>query len=777
MTSVICFVGIIYIIFSGLFLIKKRRGLPLYEKPELFMFYVITRIVPTFMFKDQSLKLWINLLLELALIGLFLYYLNKKTSKEKAGCIFALYLFQPASILSVLSAKVSGLLVLLVTLEIICICYEFIIGKKGNIISFLPEYFILGIGALSFSIATGVIGQHLRDIGKVEGIPVALIMAVAILMVVLIRCIYRMVAGNYIENPEAVCGNTNKDCSCRALKNKTLTRNDIVIMLVLTVVFGGFVLYGLGSHKAPETYKTLKQGGKGSNQVVLNFDREVKLSKIYIYLGYKSDRVFSFSYKSNDVTEWKVFESKHEVESPFKWNEVKVDNALTSLGMVLMDGEASIHEIVCIDEGGNRVLPSNAGDNINLFDEQSLFKGIRTYYDQTMFDEVYHGRTAYEFLHGLSIYENTHPPLGKTIISIGIRFFGMNPFGWRIMCGLFGILMVPLMYLFAHRMLRSTGTAAFTTILLCTGFMNLTLSRIATIDILVALFVLLMFYFMYLFCVKCDTEKNFKVQALTLGLCGISMALAISTKWTGFYGVLGIAVIFFIWLWRNIGGFKGIKKNRSYLVRLAVVCCISFILIPFLIYTLSYIPFMKVYKDKGLLKAMIDNGKLMLSYHSTTVFEHPYSSEWYEWLFDIKPLLDSYTTLKDGNISTIATFCNPLLAWGGLAALFHQFYLWRCEKCRNAQFLILAYCSMVMPWLFIHRTVFIYQYFIGFLIIILMIGNSMIHLKKGKKYMIITASISIALFILFYPVLTGIGVKYNFVNMVLEWMMTWRFAI
>lgn len=68
------------------------------------------------------------------------------------------------------------------------------------------------------------------------------------------------------------------------------------------------------------------------------------------------------------------------------------------------------------------------------FDEQELYEDGITYQDQTIFDEIYHGRTAYEFLHGLPIYENTHPPLGKTLISVGIAVFGMNPFGWRFMC-------------------------------------------------------------------------------------------------------------------------------------------------------------------------------------------------------------------------------------------------------------------------------------------------------------------------------------------------------
>ena len=62
-----------------------------------------------------------------------------------------------------------------------------------------------------------------------------------------------------------------------------------------------------------------------------------------------------------------------------------------------------------------------------LFDEQEMYPEVKTYLTGTMFDEVYHGRTAYEFIHGLVTYETTHPQLGKVLIALGVRIFGMTP--------------------------------------------------------------------------------------------------------------------------------------------------------------------------------------------------------------------------------------------------------------------------------------------------------------------------------------------------------------
>ena len=82
-------------------------------------------------------------------------------------------------------------------------------------------------------------------------------------------------------------------------------------------------------------------------------------------------------------------------------------------------------------------MPVTGGDA--LFDEQSEVPDTISQLNSMYFDEIYHARTAYEFLHGLPTYENTHPPLGKIFIALGVAIFGMNPFGWRIMGTLFGI--------------------------------------------------------------------------------------------------------------------------------------------------------------------------------------------------------------------------------------------------------------------------------------------------------------------------------------------------
>lgn len=97
-------------------------------------------------------------------------------------------------------------------------------------------------------------------------------------------------------------------------------------------------------------------------------------------------------------------------------------------------------------------------DPENLLDEQDTLEGEPSWYNSTYFDEIYHARTAFELLNGTSVYEWTHPPLGKVLMSWCIALFGMTPFGWRFAGCMAGILMLPFMYLVGQAVDQEAGS-------------------------------------------------------------------------------------------------------------------------------------------------------------------------------------------------------------------------------------------------------------------------------------------------------------------------------
>lgn len=747
-----------------------RKHLPEYKTPQLLLFYFFTRVFPLLMLAEKTQKHLLCLSMEWVIIGLLYYYVCLNKSHKMQNIILCYYFFQPASAMLILSGDIRGICVSLFVLFLLCVTDRIMEKRKISLYAFWQEYLLFCVGC-SALILTGKNVYALCTIG------VAVVGTVTRVV-----CLWKAPvnigvctpgAGGPCNTEEPGAANGSEILSHRKY---CFSKIDFLCMALLTLVFAAAVLWKLGSHDTPETSATFKVGNPGENEIVLYFDEETDLSEVWIYLGYRGKRDISFSTMSKDSSAWEVLDGDYVAESAFCWNRVTVNRRLTSLGMVLLKEEAQIFEIVCLDGEGRVCIPQNSADYPALFDEQDLFVNPATYYDGTMFDEVYHGRTAYEFLHQLPIYENTHPPLGKSIISIGIALFGMNPFGFRIMCALAGILMIPLMYLFARKMFGKTDVACFATILLETAFMNTTLSRIATIDILVALFVLAMFFFMYGYTRALRRQDRFAKQMLWLFLSGLFMALAISTKWTGFYGAAGIAVIFFYSLLQQTGGIRGVRAHKTFLLKTACFCVLFFLVIPGIIYTLSYLPFARIYTDKSLIKNMLDNAKLMFTYHKDCVFDHPYSSEWYHWLVGMKPLADCRTYFDDGTAGAVMTMLNPLLCIGGLFALIHQFYLCKEKKCSRAFFLIVAYLSMLLPWLLIHRTVFIYQYFISALFLILMIANSLSYSRHRKRNMLVFAVLSMILYVLYYPVLTGRPAKLSFVNQILELFEGWHIA-
>ena len=552
------------------------------------------------------------------------------------------------------------------------------------------------------------------------------------------------------------------------LHKLNVTRRDLKIIVIITFLFLLFGLNGLGTAKAPESFMKVGSNNDLPYEVMLNLGSEQEVAEVRVYLGPTDHRHVSVFIAENG--KWKERYSKKEIVSVFAWNQIYIDAKTSAVDLIFTDAEASIGEIVCVAKNGKVIMPVNALEFPEFFDEQDCYNSPITYYDQTMFDEVYHARTAYEHLNGLPIYEISHPPLGKTLISIGIAVFGMNPFGWRIVCLIFGSLMIPIMYLFALRITKKTSYATLAAILLSTEFMHYSLSRIATIDIIVGFFVLCMFYAVYAFV---QEEKR-----RYLLFAGIASGMGVATKWTACYALFGLAIIIFTWMflrWRKSGFTKDNRKDWCILVAHCVRC---FVLIPAIIYVLSYIPYAMVYTDKNLIEHAISNSTYMYEYHSATVFEHPFSSPWYTWVFNWVPLLDEYTVIGS-NVTIIACFVNPLVSFLGLVSVIHHIYLGIVKKNKRAGFLLACYFVMLAPWILITRTVFIYQYFICTLMLILMICHSIecLNFKEEDKMIRIIAVIAICLFVLFFPVISGMEVSRNYVDGFLRWLPRWGFSI
>ena len=347
---------------------------------------------------------------------------------------------------------------------------------------------------------------------------------------------------------------------------------------------------------------------------------------------------------------------------------------------------------------------------ISLFCVDSTVPEKSTWHNSTYFDEIYHARTAKEHIDGVYPYEVTHPPLGKLILGIGIRLFGMTPFGWRFMGTLFGVLMLPILYAFLKNMFGRTPVAACGTILFAADFMHLTQTRIATIDTYAVFFILCMYWFLYRY-LTLPAGTPFRKGALPLFLSGLFWGLGVASKWTVIYAGAGLAILYFIGFYQKLRDWpaEGQASRTGWIVKTLLFSVLCFIVIPFFIYCASYLPYAQAMGVDLSLSATLDGARrsfpvlfqnlwgkftlpagefsaasiptdslpgivannqwYMLTYHEGVHASHPYSSWWFQWLVDGRPILYYMDNSVAGYTTRFAAFSNPAVCWAGLGAI------------------------------------------------------------------------------------------------------------
>ncbi len=457
----------------------------------------------------------------------------------------------------------------------------------------------------------------------------------------------------------------------------------------------------------------------------------------------------------------------------FQWS----TDAVSVTGEVTVTVQnGAIMEIAFRDAAG-ALLPVSGGGA--LCDEQSLVPKTISQLNSMYFDEIYHGRTGYEMLHKMSVYETTHPPLGKVFIMLGIAVFGMNGFGWRVAGALFGAAMVPLFYLLGRRLTRRPWLALAGAALFGLDFMRFTQSRIATIDVYVTFFILLGAYGM-LWYAQTVLQKGVRAAILPMALSGLAFGLGCASKWTGIYAGAGLAVVYF-WVlyarWRQQQ--PGFGREAALAVGGGVV---FFVALPLALYLASYLPYL--WRDPSF--GLADWWQCQVSmyrYHSQLVATHSFESRWYTWPLMLRPVWYYMGGgLPEGTYASIAVLGNPVVWWGGLAALMAVGRRILCGKgSRSGAFVCVMFLAQLLPWVLVTRCTFLYHCFpsLGFTLLALLLWLARLERRRpalAHGMTIGVVALAAVLFVWFYPALAGVPVSEGWARSLL-WMPSWGFYI
>lgn len=444
------------------------------------------------------------------------------------------------------------------------------------------------------------------------------------------------------------------------LPHHPMERRDILPALLLTAVYAFTAFFQLGDFKVPQNVVKLQQG----DSIKFSYDQPTTVDKVSFYTslgtgyytlewqdengdwqGVKLDQPY------NSLFKWRVLdleevdsdgltinaENKNEDKLPigvimasnFRLTATNAprDEGLWLAELALWSGEQIQAEGTAREQ--RTPLPKPVPDHADvggeaLFDERGLWSAKYTYMNSSYFDEIYHPRTALEHLNHVYPYEVSHPPLGKLILSIGVMIFGMVPFGWRFMGTLFGVLMVPVLYIFLKNLFGKTPVALCGTALFTFDFMHLVQTRIATIDTYGVFFILVSYYFMYRW-LAVPAGKKLRWYILPLFLSGLFWGVGCASKWTVVYAGVGLALLWLLGMIFKAGDWREAEDRArqasappeirrevteamfqeapppwarpeipSFPIHVAGTILLSvsfFVLIPVCIYTASYFPY------------------------------------------------------------------------------------------------------------------------------------------------------------------------------------------
>ncbi len=590
---------------------------------------------------------------------------------------------------------------------------------------------------------------------------------------------------------------------------------DLVIILCISFFYAYFAFHNLGNAFAPETEEPFPY----NSSLEITSSTQEPISYLSLYLLDETYLAFAVEVKESTDAEW-TYSQEIVMEDSFSWmnihltapaeyvrltnitlNNIASDDVSNLLKSDNLTTGPSIGEIVLYGADENILSPYNPSTHPNLYDEQTLIPTDMNHLCRTYFDEIYYTNTAYDMIHGLPTFERTHPPFGKILIAIGALLFGFNPFGFRFIGVLFGILMLPFLYLLGRNITNDRGIGAFISFIFAFDFMHYTQTRIATLDVFVTFFIIIMYYFMEQYIRLNFYDTPLAKTWFPLGTCGIAFGFGIASKWTGFYAGAGLAILFFYQMFKRYREYRFALQspsestngiNHSTIIqtfwsnfwKTIAFCLLFFITIPFIIYLFSYLPYVEE-TNSGLFKRMFDSQEVMFTFHSTLDSTHPYSSRWYEWPIMVRPILYCAQIIGGYAYTGISAFGNPFVWWAGIPAFLFMIYLALKKKDKYAGFLCISYLAQYLPWVFIKRYTFIYHYFPSVPFVALMIGYSFLKLKNitlekkiiDKKsfycLLIIYSAATYGLFQLFLPVLTGEPISYSYAEDYLRWFETW----
>lgn len=335
-----------------------------------------------------------------------------------------------------------------------------------------------------------------------------------------------------------------------------------------------------------------------------------------------------------------------------------------------------------------------------------------------------------------------HPPLGKWLIGFGILLAGADSgWGWRLAVAVAGVLTVGATMRLAMLLTRSHWVAWCAGLLLAIDGVHVVLSRVALLDGLLTLFIVLgavCFAHDHRRVTHAAEAARVQWRRPWLLAAGVMFGAAASIKWSGLYGLAGFLVLITI---SDLVQRMRVRRHspiaapthpvRTATAQAAVAALIT-LPVAVVTYLMTWIGWIVrpggQYRIEGIpwWDSLWTWHSHSLSWHQSLDAPHPYQSHPLTWPLGLRPTA-MYLERGETHTAIISPLPNVLVTWAGLLALVWLVWMVgraaaHALKQRTVQplhthamwvsaFVLTGYLSGWVPWVFTWSRPAVFQFY------------------------------------------------------------------
>jgi dolichyl-phosphate-mannose--protein O-mannosyl transferase len=407
--------------------------------------------------------------------------------------------------------------------------------------------------------------------------------------------------------------------------------------------------------------------------------------------------------------------------------------------------------------------------------------------DALVFDEIFYAQNACLRVAGPEVcglaepLSNAHPPLGEWLIAAGIAVLGYEPFGWRFAAALAGTLTVALAYVLARVVLAGAGPriaavgAAMAAGLLAIDVLHVVMSRVAMLDVFLALFVAAAFLAVTLDLRSAPWPRRGGIGQWLFGrpwrlAAGVLIGAAVAVKWSGVYSALGVVLL--VVAWEVVQRRTEEPERRSWgsalgtAVRAEGLRTVLLLgVIPVLVYLMTFIGVAEgalvaaPWREGSWLYDVAHHQLAMARFHIGLEGQHPYESPSWSWFLLKRPVAFWFTDVG-GSYDHILSMGSPLAWWPALAVFGWLGFSWlRGNRDLGPSVVLVGALSAYLPWLilgFARSQVFLWYVLPALPFLYAAVGIAVTRWRGwARGLLVLIVAASVAGFLFFWPIATA----------------------